>query len=145
MDAKVTHTFIVGSSAFFTGMPGFESKDVDKVCLIDMPVFGNRIMNMRKDGDDVFLLHDSGKDGLITQCLKEDNPMGAGKFLVPEFAGHIGMTVDDLKTLKPMFDRMDDRHVYEVKIYESYIKNGNFSLTEEQRADAYSLYLKAKA
>ena len=61
MDAKVTHTFIVGSSAFFTGMPGFESKDVDKVCLIDMPVFGDRIMNMRKDGDDVFLLHDSGK------------------------------------------------------------------------------------
>ena len=47
--------------------------------------------------------------------------------------------------MKPMFDRMDDRHVYEVKIYESYIKNGNFSLTEEQRADAYRLYLKAKA
>lgn len=144
MNAKVTHTFTVGSSVFFTGMPGFEPKDNDKVCLLDLPVFGDRIMNIRKNGEDLFFLHDCGKEGLIAQCLREDNPMGAGKFLVPEFAEHVGMTVDDLISLKSLFDRMDERHLYEQKIYTSYLENRSFTLTDEQREDAYEMYLKAK-
>ena len=145
MNAKVTHTFTVGSSAFFSGMPGFVPKDNDKVCLLDLPLFGGSIMNMRKDGDDLFFVHDSGKEEMLRQCIREDNPMGAGKFLVPDFARHIGLTIDDLKRLDTLFEKMDERHGYEKVIYASYLENGDFCLTDTQRSAAYEEYKKAKA
>ena len=144
MDAKVTHTFTVGSSAFFFNMSDFKSKDIDKVCFLDLPVFGNKIMNIRKDGDDVFFLHDSGKDNLLEQCLREDNPMGAGKFLVPKFAEHIGLTIEDLKRLKPLINKLDENHYYEKIIYDSYIENNGFYLTDEQLNLAYKEYKKVR-
>jgi hypothetical protein len=59
--------------------------------------------------------------------------MVIGKFLVPEFCEEIGFTIEDLPKLAPLLDRLGDRHQYERIIYESYLENQAFCLTEAQR------------
>ena len=39
--------------------------------------------------------------------------MMIGKFLVPEFCNEIGMTLEDLFKLKPLCEKLDDKHKYE--------------------------------
>ena len=71
--------------------------------------------------------------------------MRVGKFLVPEFAEYIGLTIDDLKKLDSMFEELDEKHQYEVLIYNSYIDNNGFFLTDEQRDEAYRVYKEARS
>jgi hypothetical protein len=65
-----------------------------------------------------------------------------GKFLIPEFCEYIGFTIDELPSLKEYFDKMDDKHKYEQIIFESYLQNHSFTLTQEQRDKAYQEYKK---
>ena len=57
---------------------------------------------------------------------------------------HIVATIDDLKLFQSAFDNIDERHKYEKVIYEPYIKNNAFVLTDEQRNEAYKLYKENK-
>ncbi len=70
--------------------------------------------------------------------------MQLGKFLVPGFVQEIGFTIEHLKALKPLAEKLDERHRYEKVIYDSYIENGSFELTEEQRSKAYEQYKLAR-
>ena len=70
--------------------------------------------------------------------------MAAGKFLSPELAEYMNITIDDLKLFQSAFDNIDERHSYEKVIYESYIKNNAFVFTDEQRNEAYKLYKENK-
>lgn len=47
------------------------------------------------------------------ETLESNMPIIAGKFLVPEYNRYLGLAIDDLKRLKPLFDAMDDKHSYE--------------------------------
>jgi len=142
MNIEITHVFIIGSNAFFSDFPDFASKDTDIIYLINYPFFGDKIMNSNNDGKDIFYMYNFGKEKLLNKCLKSNFPMSAGKFLVKEFAEHIGLTIDDLKLLKKMFDKMDNNHAYEKIIYDSYIENNDFYLTESQLNRAYKEYKK---
>lgn len=144
MQIKVTHTFIIGSSVFFDKMDDFKTKDIDKICLINKSAFGNNIMNIRKNGEDVFFLYYDSKENLIKNTLKTNVPMAIGKFLVPKFAEHIGLTIEDLKRLKPLINKLDKNHYYEKIIYDSYIENNGFYLTDEQLNLAYKEYKKVR-
>lgn len=66
--------------------------------------------------------------------------MQLGKFLVPAFVEAIGFTIENLKRLQPLVDSLDDKHKYEKVIYDSYIENGEFKLTDEQLQKAYLEY-----
>lgn len=66
--------------------------------------------------------------------------MQLGKFLVPTFIEAIGFTIDDLKKLQPLLDNLDDKHKYEKVIYNTYIQNNDFTLTDEQLQKAYLKY-----
>lgn len=68
--------------------------------------------------------------------------MCLGKFLIPEFNEKFGITIEDLKGLSSLLDRLDDKHLYEKIIYDAYIENNDFSLTDEQRQNAYNEYKK---
>ena len=70
--------------------------------------------------------------------------MAVGKFLIPEFCREIGFTIEDLPKVRPLIDALDPRHRYEEIIYDSYMENGSFTLTEEQRMRAYKAYLEAR-
>jgi hypothetical protein len=52
----------------------------------------------------------------------------------------IGFTIEDLKLFEEAFNHIDDKHSYEKKIYDSYIENEGFTLTKEQRDEAYQIY-----
>jgi hypothetical protein len=54
-----------------------------------------------------------------------------GKFLVPEFCERISFTIEDLQKLSPLTKILDDKHKYEKVIYDSYLENKDFVLTEE--------------
>ncbi len=135
--------FIVGSEAFFGGMPGFTPHDHDILFIMDEWDYPGKSAIIRKDGKDMFLYPDKGLR-LIDECVRQNDPFTAGKFLVPEFCEYIGATVSDIKPLCSLFERMDDKHRYETYIYKQYISNNGFFLTEEQLAEAFSIYLKAR-
>lgn len=71
--------------------------------------------------------------------------MVIGKFLVPEFCKEIGFTVSDLERLRPLIAKLDDKHKYEEVIFNSYLQNGDFILTSEQRDAAYLMYRESRA
>lgn len=70
--------------------------------------------------------------------------MEIGKFLVPEVVEYLGFTLDDLKRLQPIVEQLDSKHGYEKIIFDSYLENNGFYLTQEQRDNAYIEYRKAQ-
>ena len=100
------------------------------------------VLNCKRDGNDAFYFKNMSLDEFINDTLNCKTPMRVGKFIVPEFAEYLNMTISDLKKLKTMFDRLDDKHKYERLIYESYINNNSFTLTEKQLQEAYDEYRK---
>lgn len=137
---------IIGSRVFFSGYEDFKSKDTDVIAIMDSFFPGKNSMNMKlpKKGEDVFLYRNLDKDGFIKDALESGFPMRAGKFLVPEFIDYIGLTIDDLQLLRPMFEEMDEKHKYEKIIFDSYVKNNSFTLTDEQRNAAYEIYKESR-
>jgi len=83
-------------------------------------------------------------DEFVEYTLHSKLPMEIGKFLVPEVAKYLGFTIEHLKKLKPIVDSLDKNHRYEKIIYESYIENSDFILTEEQRRAAFDEYKKER-
>lgn len=142
---KPIKTFKMGSSYFFKDFEDYKQKDCDELCIMDRFVFPKtNVMNLKKDGKDVFFYRDMDKTGFIKDTLDSGVPMRVGKFLVREFAEHLGMTTEDLSLLAPLFEKLDAKHGYEKVIYESYRENGDFRLTGEQLERAYEEYKKER-
>ena len=137
---KAIKTFNIGSSVFFKECDGYVEKDKDELQIMDTFLPKVNVLNLKDKGKDIFFWRNMDKEGFITDTLTSGVPMRAGKFLVKEFAEHLDMTIEDLKRLEPMFKKMDDKHTYEKIIYNAYIKNNGFYLTDEQRAEAYKEY-----
>lgn len=136
-------TFKIGSQVFFEGMPDYTPKDIDELCIMDsFPFKGNVLHANGLHGKDVFFYRNLDKEGFITDTIYSDTSMKIGKMLVPEFAEWIGLTIDDLKKLSDIIDKIDDKHSYEKVIYNAYLTNGSFILTNEQREEAYKEYKK---
>jgi hypothetical protein len=70
--------------------------------------------------------------------------MAVCKFLVPEFCEEIEFKLSDLLKLQPLIDTLDPKHMYLKDIFESYLENGAFVLTDDQRLKAYSSYKEAR-
>jgi hypothetical protein len=135
--------FLVGSHAFFEGMPEFNSKDHDWLYVMDS--FGSvksKRLVMHKDGNDMILVPKMDKEWYIMNCINSDFGISAGKMFVPEFAAYIGLMVNDLKRFEPYLPLLDDKHKYYKIIYDAYMQNGDFTLTDEQREAAYEEYKK---
>ena len=133
---------IVGSRAFFEGMQGFCPKDTDILELVDNPTGFKDVRQFKGKGKCVFQWRRMSAGEFIQVTMTRNLPMEIGKFLVPEFADAIGFTIEDLKRLQPMVDRLDDAHRYEKIIFDAYLYNNAFTLTSEQRSMAFDEYLK---
>jgi hypothetical protein len=140
MNVKAIKEFEIGSSVFFGVYNDYKSKDIDLLNLTDKPLFAHHMMNMKIKEKDIFFMPLEDKSIMVEKTLTSGVPMRVGKFLVPEFAEYIGLTISDLKRLEPMFEQLDDKHKYEKIIYDSYVENDSFVLTEEQRRKAYEEY-----
>ena len=138
---KPKRVIVIGSSAFFHTNPDFKPHDIDKLCVMDswrLP--GTNVLNMKKNGEDVFFFRNMTKEEYIADAIKSGVAMRLGKFLVPEFAEYINLSVADLEQLRPLVSKLDDRHEYEKVIFDAYISNGSFTLTAEQLKTAYETY-----
>ena len=131
--------FIIGSEYFFQGYPNYKTKDHDILVLLDNPL-PVPVLNWKKDDEDIFLYSPLTKEEWIENT--KTVPMKAGKFLIPEVCECIGFTLEDLKIFEDCFNNMDDKHKYEKIIYDAYLENKDFKLTDEQRNTAYKEYKK---
>jgi hypothetical protein len=131
---------LIGSQYFFLEYEDFKSKDIDEVQIIDTNEF-KQIRQITGQGKCLFQMkRHSSKKEYIDWALQSQLGMVLGKFLVPEFCEAIDFTIDDLSKLQPLIDKLDDKHKYEEIIFNSYIENGNLTLTKEQRDLAYQSY-----
>lgn len=136
----MNNKILIGSTYFFSCYDDFNSKDIDEIEIIDTNEF-KQIRQITGQGRCLFQMkrHQS-KDEYIDWALKCQLGMVIGKFLVPEFNAAIGLSMEDLKSLSPLIQKLDDKHKYEEIIFNSYIENGDFTLTKEQRDLAYQSY-----
>lgn len=134
---------LVGSAAFFGDMEGFSPKDRDYVLLVDEPS-GFSYVRQTHSSYCLFEWRRMTPQGFVDYALLNGPAMQLGKFLVPEFAEAIGLTMDDLRKLRPLAESLDAKHGYERVIYDSYMANGRMELTAEQLSSAYGEYRKER-
>lgn len=132
----------IGSDYFFNGLEGFEPNDIDYIELVDNPTNFKYVCHIRGMGKCIFYWKRMSVDEFIEYTINNCSPMSAGKFLVKEFCDEIGFKIDDLKKLESVFNKLDDKHKYEKKIYDYYIKNNDFKLTKRQLTYVYKEYKK---
>jgi hypothetical protein len=131
---------LIGSRYFFSCYDDFVSKDIDELEIVETNEF-EQIRQITGQGRCLFLVkRHTNKDKYIDWALKSQSGLVIGKFLVPEFCEAIGFTIEDLPQLKPLINKLDDKHRYEEIIFNSYITNGSFTLTEKQREQVYKSY-----
>ncbi len=133
---------LIGSRYFFDKMEGFSSKDIDILELVDNPLTFKISYQLSGKGKCIFKWKRMTPKEFISISLKRNCPMELGKFLVSEFCKEIGFTINDLKQLQILRDALDDKHKYEAVIFDAYIENNDFYLTEEQLQKAYNEYKK---
>jgi hypothetical protein len=141
----VLNEYTVGSRYFFETYPDYESKDHDILIIEDPPFMPyNHMMIIRGQGKDVFRYRPHTADEFINYTLELNVPMVIGKFLIKEFCEDWGITIDHLKKLKNLAEKMDDKHEYVKYIYNVFVDNNRFELTQEERDEAYSIYKRSK-
>ena len=133
---------LVGSNVFFKDIEGFTSKDIDILEFVDNPIDFKNVRQFKFPHKCVFQWRKMPIDELIDITLFRNFPMEIGKFLVPEFIKEFKLSIDDLKRLEPIIAKLDDKHKYEEVIYNAYLENNDFVLTDEQRQEAYRVYNK---
>ena len=136
--------FLIGSRYFFSGYADFDSKDTDELEIVDTEEFQN-MRQLTGQGRCLFQVkRQASKEEYIRYALQSELGMAIGKFLIPEFCDAIGFTVDDLPRLKVLIDKLDTMHKYEAIVFNSYIENGSFTLTNEQIDSAYQSYKESR-
>lgn len=131
---------LVGSRAFFSGIDGFRSKDHDYLILVDNPTNFRWRREQSIRGVCTFYYKMENPAEMIQRTLDNGDALLIGKFLVPEVAQTIGLTIDDLCRLEPLLDKLDDNHQYETVIFNAYKENGSFTMTANQLKQAYKAY-----
>ena len=81
---------------------------------------------------------------MINYTLESNDPLLIGKFLVPEVAEELKLSVSDILPLEPMLSKLDEQHQYQVIIFNHIKNNNSFILTEEQLEEAYQFYISAR-
>ena len=139
----MTQTFLVGSRAFFAGMEGFQPSDRNILRLVGNPAFkaGKEITGRKTN---VFTYTRETAKQMVDNTLASGKTIKVGKFLVPDVARAIGLTIEELQKLKPLVSRLGAKQSYQKIIFNAYIENNDFKLTQEQRQAAYETYLAAR-
>lgn len=135
---------LIGSSVFFKEYNDFTPHDTDYVLFEDHPQLYKIFAHINTKSEDIFAYKQMSKDEFLEYELEhcKKAKMAVGKLLVPELVKYMNITIDDLKKFKFAIDEIQENHSYEKIIYDAYIKNNDFILTQEQRDKAYQEYKK---
>ena len=136
--------FLMGSQYFFSCYDDFNSKDIDEIEIIETDEF-KHMRQLTGRGKCLFQMKQQpSKEEYIHYALQSTSGMVVGKFLIPKFCEAIGFDINDLPRLKALVDILDDKHKYEEIIFNSYVENGSFTLTDKQRERAYKSYKESR-
>lgn len=138
----VIKEFKIGSMYFFNCYDDYIPKDEDILLILSNPINGNKSYLIKKDNKDIIMYPNLSKEEFINVDLNINDPMKVGKYLIPEFVEYIKFTIDDLIKIEALINNLDDKHKYQKIIYDAYIENNSFYLTNEQRLIAYNEYKK---
>lgn len=134
---------LVGSRAFFDGLPNFKPHDSDYVEFYDHCEVSFTYKNVIKEGRDcLFQLVRRPKQERIDYALAHERPFSLCMFLVPRVCEEFDMNLQDLEQLRPMRETLNPRHLYLGVIYDYYMENGSMTLTDDQRQHAFVEYLR---
>ena len=122
---------LIGSRAFFDGIPGFMPHDTDYLSFSDED---GRYPHHER-GVQVFRIVHKEREEILAWLMK--HRMLQGALFVPEVAKMLKLTIDDILPLRSSF-RGKWRY-YQV-IYDAYVENNAFVLNDKQRAEAYRVY-----
>lgn len=132
----------VGSNYFFKQFKDFKPKDLDYIELVDKPKHFKYVCHVRNNNTCIFYWRRMSVGEFIDYTINQCSPMSVGKFLIKEFCDEIGFKVSDLKLLENIFYKLDDKHKYLKVIFDLYIINNDFVLTNEQKQKAFAEYNK---
>lgn len=135
-------TYITGSTYFFGSIDGFKSKDIDVIVLVEKPKGFQYTRRTSSGSSCLFERKKMSANEFVNYALNSKVKMCVVQFLIKEFCEDIGFTINHLKELKPVFEQLDNKHKYAKIVFDSYIKNNSFTLTDEQRQLAYEEYKK---
>ena len=141
---KLENKFLVGSKYFFKNYPDFKSKDEDWLIIEYSSKDYKTKMHINGKGLCIFKWKLLPPSKYVELLLEGDLPMEIGKFLVPEVCEFIHFRIQHLKKLYPVIKKLDEKHSYQRIIFDSYIENNKFELTEEQRLKAYEEYKRTR-
>lgn len=130
-----------GSKYFFGAIPGYVGHDNDFAEFVDDA--SARVYRLKEADCEVFVMKRLPLEDIISFDLIGGMSCIC-KYLVPEIAAEMGFTVDMLPQVLPMRQRLRPRYAYLGVIYDAYVANGSFTLTEAQRAEAYRVYKEAR-
>lgn len=132
-------SIIIGSYYFFNKFKDYKVHDIDKLVVCNnLPV---STLNLRRNNEDIFFIKKCSKEKLFSEHLVKENPLKAGKFLIPEFCNQFNITLKDLKQyVKPILLYVDNKHNYQKLILDYYFANNEMKLTREQLNDVFIDY-----
>lgn len=136
--------FLVGSRAFFSGIDGFKSDNRNFLKLVENQSALNVESKLSIHSNITYRLLREPARQMIERVAKSGNALLVGNFLVPKVARAIGATVADLQPLEPLLENLQDKHKYQAVIFRAYQASGSFSLTDEQRQEAYEAYCQSR-
>ena len=138
-------TFTVGSQAFFKDKPDFKPHDKDLLMIVDEGN-GFKFSKQLSTGSTcyIYLVKHSVKDILNFVLQDKVTPLQVCKFFVPEVSEFLGMTLANFKKLEPKVRKLTGKHQYYQIIFDAYVANGSFALSEEQLEEAYASYIASR-
>jgi len=143
--------FLCGSNYFFGRYKDYNLHDYDYIIIKEDDESGDDYKDIHdiKRNIDYFIWKKKTPDWHVNRLLNEVRfPPDIGHLLIPGVNKLLGITIDHLKKLAPILDELWDDYYglynYDKIIYEAYIKNNAFILTNDQRLHAYKVYKEAR-
>ena len=136
---------LVGSKVFFNNYDDFKSHDTDYILFENHPNLYKTFAVLRGKNTDIFAYNEISKKAFLEFSHKhcKTSTLAIGTLIVPELLNYMKITFDEFKEFKYAADKVNDgKHNYVKLIYYSYLENGGFYLTQEQRDKAYEEYKK---
>lgn len=130
--------YLFGSCYFFFKMPDFKIHDVDLMEFADIQTT-SEIWCVEKI--EWYKLKKEKKEDFLKRIIV---PSDFTVLLVPEIAKEINFTIKDFDKISHLIPYLDEKHRYLEVIYNAYLENGDFYLTDAQRAAAYEVYKAAR-
>ncbi len=140
----MNNRILVGSRAFFSGIEGFKTDNRNFIKLVTNKAALQVESKLSIHSNITYRMLREHATLMVDKAVESNNALLLGNFLVPQVAKEIGLTIQHLKDLLPLADSLPAKLAYQSIILQAYIENGSFSLSAEQRANAYAAYCSAR-